>query len=97
MRSNSKSLKWLSDLDGFTPAHYDELIGKTNAVKATKDACGNRPLILLDQHGSRGFVVSTFRLVSDSCGVCFCERNINLEFDLRQAATSLATVRRTNC
>lgn len=38
-RPSSKSLRWLSDLDGFTPAHYDETLAKTNAEKATKQAC----------------------------------------------------------
>jgi hypothetical protein len=39
VRPQSKTLKWLSDLDGFTPAKYDEVLAKSNADKAVEEAC----------------------------------------------------------
>jgi hypothetical protein len=39
VRPKSRTLKWLSDLDGFTPAKYDEVLAKSNADKAVEEAC----------------------------------------------------------
>jgi hypothetical protein len=39
VRPIDKSLKWLTDLDGFTPALYDDELAKTNAERAVKEAC----------------------------------------------------------
>jgi predicted nucleotide-binding protein len=39
LRPKSKTLKWLSDLEGFTPAEYDSDLAKTNADEAVKPAC----------------------------------------------------------
>lgn len=39
VRSKDKGLKWMSDLEGFTVALYDESLAKTNADKAVEEAC----------------------------------------------------------
>ena len=39
VRPKDKSLKWLTDLDGFTPAEYDDVLSSSNADKAVEDAC----------------------------------------------------------
>jgi hypothetical protein len=39
VRPRAKALKWLSDLEGFTPAEYDEGLAKTNVDKAVETAC----------------------------------------------------------
>ncbi|MGF7181616.1 nucleotide-binding protein [Tunturiibacter psychrotolerans] len=39
IRAKDRSLKWLSDLSGFTPAEFDENLALTNADKAIEDAC----------------------------------------------------------
>jgi len=38
-RPQTKALKWVSDLEGFTPAQYDGVLAKTNADKAVEPAC----------------------------------------------------------
>jgi len=39
VRPKSKTLKWLSDLEGFTPAQYDEVLANTDADRAVEPAC----------------------------------------------------------
>jgi hypothetical protein len=39
VRAKSKALKWLSDLEGFTVAQYDEDVAKTSPDVAVKKAC----------------------------------------------------------
>jgi hypothetical protein len=39
VRPRTRTLKWLSDLEGFTPAQYDEVLAKTDTDKAVEPAC----------------------------------------------------------
>ena len=39
VRATDKSLRWLSDLDGFTAAQFDSELAATNADRAIEDAC----------------------------------------------------------
>jgi predicted nucleotide-binding protein len=39
VRPKDRTLKWLSDLNGFAPAKYDETLAKSNADEAVKEAC----------------------------------------------------------
>lgn len=39
VRPKSRALKWLSDLQGFTPAQYDEVLARTDVDRAIKPAC----------------------------------------------------------
>jgi hypothetical protein len=39
VRPQDRTLKWLSDLDGFAPAKYNEVLAKSNADKAVEEAC----------------------------------------------------------
>jgi hypothetical protein len=39
VRPKSKTLKWLSDLEGFTPAQYDEVLAKSDTDRAVEPAC----------------------------------------------------------
>jgi hypothetical protein len=39
LRPKTKTLKWLSDLEGFTPAQYDEELAKSNADRSVEAAC----------------------------------------------------------
>lgn len=39
LRAKTRKLKWLSDLEGFTPAEYDPDLAKSNAEAAVEKAC----------------------------------------------------------
>ena len=60
VRSSEHSLKWLTDLDGFTSATYDNTLAATNAFEAVKNACDDIRLVVCVKQNA-GYQLSVSR------------------------------------
>jgi hypothetical protein len=66
VRPVNKSVRWPSDLDGFTAAQYDDTLAATNADRAVEDAC-KQIRSALDQFVPRPGVYTTQARVQLGC------------------------------